>query len=628
MGLERSRRLLVLYGSQTGTAQDAADRVGREAVRRGCPSVDVLSVDEFDARLLPSEDVVIFVVSTTGQGDMPDSMKEFWKFLLQKNISDQWLEHVHYAVFGLGDSAYQKYNFAAKKLDRRLLNIGGKPLVQKGLGDDQHRSGYEGAFDLWLSSLWNALHEKDPMLLPRSIDNLDASTQCLDSPKFEVIFHSINEMVATGTSTLSDLNCAKNLIGKVRSMSLGKSHYKRPQYLLQLITNQQLIKSDADADVRHLEFESSSSDLRYQVGDVLEVLPAQDPDAVEAFIRRANLDPDCYITVRPKVIGKHHDSSADMSTPPVKLRTFVELAMDVASASPRRYFFEVMSFFASAEHEKEKLQYFASPEGRDDLFQYNQKERRTVLEVLEDFPSVQLPFEWLVQLAPPLRTRAFSISSSPLAHPDQVHLTVKALTWTTPFKRKRSGLCSNWLAGVVPRKGVPIPAWIHGGCLAAPPPSEPLILVGPGTGCAPFRGFVEERAAQKAEGAAVAPILFFFGCRNQEKDFLYRDFWVSHAQDGGVLAAGSGGGFFAAFSRDQVHKVYVQHKMKEERKRVWRLLSGGAAVYIAGSSAKMPADVVTALEEIVAEEAGLDSEAAGRWLRRQRAGGIFIEAWS
>ncbi|CAA6664852.1 unnamed protein product [Spirodela intermedia] len=610
MGLERSRRLLVLYGSQTGTAQDAADRVGREA------------------RLLPSEDVVIFVVSTTGQGDMPDSMKEFWKFLLQKNISDQWLEHVHYAVFGLGDSAYQKYNFAAKKLDRRLLNIGGKPLVQKGLGDDQHRSGYEGAFDLWLSSLWNALHEKDPMLLPRSIDNLDASTQCLDSPKFEVIFHSINEMVATGTSTLSDLNCAKNLIGKVRSMSLGKSHYKRPQYLLQSVTNQQLIKSDADTDVRHLEFESSSSDLRYQVGDVLEVLPAQDPDAVEAFIRRANLDPDCYITVRPKVICKHHDSSADMSTPPVKLRTFVELAMDVASASPRRYFFEVMSFFASAEHEKEKLQYFASPEGRDDLFQYNQKERRTVLEFRPKpwvyifylnpragaggLPSVQLPFEWLVQLAPPLRTRAFSISSSPLAHPDQVHLT-----------RKRSGLCSNWLAGVVPRKAAVI--YLPGyrgsdsgvdsrGCLAAPPPSEPLILVGPGTGCAPFRGFVEERAAQKAEGR-VAPILFFFGCRNQEKDFLYRDFWV-------------GGGFFAAFSRDQVHKVYVQHKMKEERKRVWRLLSGGAAVYIAGSSAKMPADVVTALEEIVAEEAGLDSEAAGRWLRRQRAGGIFIEAWS
>lgn len=111
-----------------------------------------------------------------------------------------------------------------------------------------------------------------------------------------------------------------------------------------------------------------------------------------------------------------------------------------------------MSFFASAEHEKERLEYFASPEGQDDLYQYNQKERRTVLEVLEDFPSVDMPFEWLVQLAPSLKTRAFSISSSPLVHPNQVHLTVSIVLWTTPFKRKRTGLCSNWLASLHPHQ--------------------------------------------------------------------------------------------------------------------------------------------------------------------------------
>lgn len=134
-----------------------------------------------------------------------------------------------------------------------------------------------------------------------------------------------------------------------------------------------------------------------------------------------------------------------------------------------------MSFFATAEHEIERLQYFASPEGRDDLFKYNQKERRSVLEVkfifvikhghlsiaalsfhngisvlqvLEDFPSVKMPFEWLVQLVPPLKTRAFSISSSPLVHPKEVHLTVNVVSWTSPFKRKRYGLCSSWLASL------------------------------------------------------------------------------------------------------------------------------------------------------------------------------------
>uniref|UniRef100_A0A1D1ZFR5 NADPH-dependent diflavin oxidoreductase 1 n=1 Tax=Anthurium amnicola TaxID=1678845 RepID=A0A1D1ZFR5_9ARAE len=642
MGAERRRRLLVLYASQTGNAQDAAERVGREAERRGCPSVAVLSVDEFDASWLPREDVVIFIVSTTGQGDMPDAMKDFWKFLRRKNISNQWLEGVHYAVFGLGDSAYQKYNFAAKKLDRRLSDIGGTPLIQRGLGDDQHPSGYEGAFDPWISSSWSALHQLDAIIMPRDTDDVDPSTRSLDTPKFKVIFHNANKMTETEISASSDFKYAQNLIWKARAMSLAQSRYidLKPQYLLQMITNQRLTKFCLEKDVRHLEFESPLSALRYKVGDVLEVLPAQNPVAVDAFIQRCNLDPDCYITVQPNVSGKYHDSSINRTLDPVKLKTFVEFSMDVASASPRRYFFEVMSFFAKAEHEKERLQYFASPEGRDDLYQYNQKERRTVLEVLEDFPSVQMPFEWLVQLVPPLRTRAFSISSSHLAHPNQVHLTVNIVSWTTPFKRKRHGLCSTWFSGLDPQKGVPIPAWIHEGSLPPPEPTRPLILVGPGTGCAPFRGFVEERSVQSSS-KATAPVLFFFGCRNEGNDFLYNEFWHSHAQNHGVLSAENDGGFFVAFSRDQSQKVYVQHKMKEERTRVWRLLSGGADVYVAGSSTKMPTDVTSMLEEIVSEETGVSRESAARWIgkkrdigleragnREDKEGALFIEAWS
>ncbi|XP_025809437.1 NADPH-dependent diflavin oxidoreductase 1-like isoform X2 [Panicum hallii] len=287
-----------------------------------------------------------------------------------------------------------------------------------------------------------------------------------------------------------------------------------------------------------------------------------------------------------------------------------------------------MSFFATAEHEKEKLQYFASPEGRDDLYQYNQKESRTVLEVLEDFPSVQMPFEWLVQLTPPLKKRAFSISSSPLAHPNQIHLTVSIVSWLTPFKRTRHGLCSTWLAGLNPRKGNLIPCWIRHGSLPPPHPSVPLVLIGPGTGCAPFRAFVEERAAQSV-AEPTAPVLFFFGCRNEDNDFLYKDFWLAHAQDEGVLSSKKGGGLFVAFSRDQPQKVYVQHKIKEQSARVWNLLLSGAAVYIAGSSTKMPADVTAALEEVICKEQGVKKEDASKWLRAlERAGRFNIETWS
>ncbi|GMI94594.1 hypothetical protein like AT3G02280 [Hibiscus trionum] len=625
----KSKQLLILYATQTGNALDVAERIAREAERRAC-SVVIRSTDEYDASSLPAEDAVIFVVSTTGQGDTPDSMKVFWKFLLQRNLGSHWMEGVHYAVFGLGDSGYQKYNFVAKKLDKRLSDLGATAVIERGLGDDQHLSGYEAALDPWMSSLWSGLNEIKPDFFPEGLDFLVSVEELIGQPKFRVTYHDVDNMDSQ-LSTATDFKYLQMQITRARTMSSGKVPLEKskPDAFLKMVKNFPLTRASHEKDVRHFEFEFVSQVIEFEVGDVLEVLPSQKPAAVDSFIQRCNLDPESFITVHPREMENHlADNNLSALDVPIKLRTFVELTMDVASASPRRYFFEVMSFFATAEHEKERLQYFASPEGRDDLYQYNQKERRTVLEVLEDFPSVKMPFEWLVQLVPPLKNRAFSISSSPLAHPNQVHLTVDVVSWTTPFKRKRWGLCSTWLASLSPEQRIYIPVWFHKGLLPPPPPSLPLILIGPGTGCAPFRGFVEERAVQ-SQSSTIAPTLFFFGCRNKHNDFLYRDLWLSHSQNDGVLSEAKGGGFYAAFSRDQPQKVYVQHKMQEQSQRIWSLLCEGAAVFVAGSSTKMPSDVMVALEEIISKESGAPRESASRWLRSlEKAGKYHVEAWS
>lgn len=625
----KSKNLLILYATQTGNALDAAERIAREAERKAC-LVSIRSIDEYDANSLSEEETVVFVVSTTGQGDTPDSMKVFWRFLLQRNLGSQWLEGVHYAVFGLGDSGYQKYNFVAKKLDKRLSDLGAIAVVERGLGDDQHPSGYEAALDPWMSSLWSRLYEIKPSFFLEGPDFVVPNVELVGQPKFQVTYHSIKNMDSQ-LSTATDFENLQMQIGRARSMSAGKvsREKSKPDTFLKMIKNCPLTRASHEKDVRHFEFEFVCQVMQHEIGDVLEVLPSQDPAAVDSFIQRCNLDPESFITVHPREMENHHlDNNINTLEVPIKLRSFVELAMDVASASPRRYFFEVMSFFATAEHEKERLQYFASPEGRDDLYQYNQKERRTVLEVLEDFPSVQMPFEWLVQLVPPLKNRAFSISSSPLAHPNQVHLTVDVVSWTTPFKRKRRGLCSTWLVNLDPEQNIYIPVWFHKGLLPPPPPSLPLILVGPGTGCAPFRGFVEERAVQSLS-SPIAPIILFFGCRNEEKDFLYKDFWLFHSQNDGVLSEAKGGGFYAAFSRDQPQKVYVQHKMQEQSQRIWNLLCEGAAIYVAGSSTKMPSDVMLAFEEIIAKESGAPKDSAVRWLRSlERSRKYHVEAWS
>ncbi|KAF9604811.1 hypothetical protein IFM89_010352 [Coptis chinensis] len=609
--MENNTRFLILYASQTGNALDAAERVWREAEHRGCPAAVVLSMDDFPwykffiFTTLPNEEAVVFVVSTTGQGDIPDSMKIFWRFLLQKNLSQNWLKGVRYAVFGLGDSGYQKINFAAKKVDKRLSDLGGTPIIERSLGDDQHPLGYEGALDPWLSSLWRILNQMSPRVFVRGIADVDSATEILVHPKFQVIYHE-----------------ADNLLPN--SSSASGSHLIQ-SYLM--IKNHLLTRVGCGKDVCHVEFEALSPGMRYQVGDALEVLPSQDPSAVEAFIQRCNLNPDSHITVLPKCVEIESPGfPSNALRGPVKLRSFVELTMDIASASPRprRAHLQVMRFFATAEHEKERLQYFASPEGRNDLYQYNQKERRTVLEVLEDFPSVQLPFEWLVQLVPPLKTRAFSISSSPLAHPKQVHLTVSVVSWKTPYKRNRSGLCSTWLAGLGPEE---IPYGLAEALFLLLHQHFPSYLLDPELDV-PLFAFVAERESQSTS-EATAPILFFFGCRNDENDFLYRDFWLSHAQSGGVLSEEKGGGFFVAFSRDQPKKLYVQHKMEEESQWILSLLSSGTAVYIAGSSTKMPTDVMSCIERIVAKEGVVPKDSAVRWLRAlEKAGKYHVEAWS
>lgn len=144
-------------------------------------------------------------------------------------------------------------------------------------------------------------------------------------------------------------------------------------------------------------------------------------------------------------------------------------------------------------------------------------------------------------------------------------MTVAVVEWTTPFRRKRRGLCSSWLASIDPKNGkVFLPVWFTKGAISLPSPSVPLILVGPGTGCAPFRSFIQERIALSNSGEVVAPILFFFGCRNKSKDFLYEADWKAWSEGQNVLSVEVGGDVFVAFSRDQPEKVYVQHKILEQ----------------------------------------------------------------
>lgn len=166
---------------------------------------------------------------------------------------------------------------------------------------------------------------------------------------------------------------------------------------------------------------------------------------------------------------------------------------------PRRYFFELLSHFTSSDLEKEKLLEFCSAEGQEELCSYCYRQKRTTSEVLQDFPSAcaNIPFKYLFDLIPPIQPRAFSIASSLKAHPDEVQLLVAVVNYKTKLIKPRQGLCSTWLASLDPlNKDCRVPVWVKKGTISFPKALDaPIVMVGPGTGCAPFRSLIEERVS-------------------------------------------------------------------------------------------------------------------------------------
>lgn len=199
------RKLNILYGSQTGTAQDVAEYIWRESKKYHFVGT-VLPMDEYDVKSLIQEQFVIFVCSTTGQGNEPDNMKEFWKFILRKSLPKDSLCGLSYAVLGLGDSSYSQFNFVAKRLNRRLQQLGAVQIIPVGLCDDQHDLGPSAVYISWINDLWEKMLELRPLEAGLSI--------LTESPRnfrwsIEVCGHSDN--LVDETKNIFE-NCTKTVL--------------------------------------------------------------------------------------------------------------------------------------------------------------------------------------------------------------------------------------------------------------------------------------------------------------------------------------------------------------------------------------------------------------------------------
>jgi len=319
------------------------------------------------------------------------------------------------------------------------------------------------------------------------------------------------------------------------------------------------------------------------------------------------------------------DSSKKHPFPcPCTYRTALTFYLDITS-NPRTHVFKELAEYTTDPEEKELLKLIggSTPEGKVKYHEWIINDNRNIVHILEDLKTCKPPLDHLCELLPRLNARYYSISSSPKVHPTSIHITAALVHYTTPTGRENKGVATSWLAERQIRNGFTqahpdhktlIPAFVRKSQFRLPTrPQTPVIMIGPGTGIAPFRGFIQERAFYASEGKPVGDTILYFGCRKKAEDFIYEDELQQYI-DSGVLK------LHVAYSRDTDKKVYVQHLLQEKGAEIWKLIgTENAHLYVCGDARNMARDVHDVIEKIVREEGGMAESEASAYVKRMEA---------
>ena len=334
----------------------------------------------------------------------------------------------------------------------------------------------------------------------------------------------------------------------------------------------------------HAEISLEGSGLSYEAGDALGVIPQNASDLVDAFLEVTGLD-------REEVVAIDEETSLPLET---ILRNKVDLRIVTKV---------VLTKYAKAAGIDELLEKCAD---REWVKEYTWG--RDWVDVIKDYPAGNLSAADFGSFMRPLAGRLYSIASSILAHPNEVHLTVGTVRYEA-FGRQKKGVCSTFISDMWDEGATAGVYFHHNKNFKLPEDgSLPVIMIGPGTGIAPFSAFVEERLATGATGKN----WLFFGDQHEASDFLYKSEWDAYLESGALSKLD------VAFSRDQAEKIYVQDRMRENAAEIWEWISAGGFFYVCGDASRMAKDVNTALIDIAAEHGGMDEKEAAAYVKQMQ----------
>lgn len=450
------------------------------------------------------------------------------------------LESLRFSVLGLGDTSYEFFCQTGKDFDQRLEELGGQRLSPRVDCDLD----YDDAVAGWFESVIGALNA-----------NLNAPA-----------------IAGQAVQAAGDAEASTEPL-----------YTRNNPFKAEVLENLNLNGRGSDRETRHLELSLEGSNIQFEPGDAIGVYPENHPELVDAIIHTMGWNENEIIPFNKKgEEGALREALLHHYEITVLTKPLIEQAAKLSGSN--------------------KLSELLVPERATELKEYIQG--RDLLDLLQDFAPWEGSASSFVTILRKLPARLYSIASSYKANPDEVHLTIRAVRYES-HGRERYGVCSVHCADRV-QPGDTLPIYIqHNPNFKLPTNSDvPIIMIGPGTGVAPFRSFIEERGELGAEGKS----WLFYGDRHFVTDFLYQTDWQRMLKDG-VLSK-----LDVAFSRDTEEKVYVQHRILQKSREVFEWLQDGAHIYVCGDEKYMAHDVHAALLTVIQNEGGLSPEAAATYL--------------
>lgn len=534
---ESGKNCIILYGSQTGTAEDYASRLAKEGKSRFGLETMVADLEDYDYENLdaiPSDKVVMFVLATYGEGEPTDNAVDFYEFISGEEVSfsedrSPPLDNLNYVAFGLGNNTYEHYNSMVRNVNKALEKFGAHRIGEAGEGDDGAGT-MEEDFLAWKEPMWTALAEKMGLEEREAVyEPIFGITERegLTKDSHEVYVGEPNKMHLEGTAK-------------------GPFNAHNP-YIAPIVESHELF-SVKGRNCLHMEVDISGSNLTYQTGDHIAIWPTNPGEEVDRFLNVLGLSAKRDAVISVKAL----EPTAKVPFPtPTTYDAIVRYHMEIC-APVSRQFLDQLKAFAPDEDSKAEMTKLGGD--KDYFAEKITAQHLNIARVLELVGKGQqwsaVPFSAFIEGITKLQPRYYSISSSSLVQPKKISITAVVESQQLPGRSDPfRGVATNYLFALKQKQngdpdpepfgltyeltgprnkydGIHVPVHVrHSNFKLPSDPKKPIIMIGPGTGVAPFRGFVQERAHEAKNGTEVGKTILFFGCRKRAEDFMYEAEW-------------------------------------------------------------------------------------------------------